>query len=229
MAQVKERQRRFELPEMEGALARWYAQNRGSASQVAAYREQASQLTAGLPDGARVLEVAPGPGYLAIEIARLGRFPVTALDISHTFVEIATEHARQAGVRVDFRQGDVAGMPFEAGSFDLIVCQAAFKNFPRPVAALDEMHRVLRPGGTAVIQDMRRDASIGEIAEEVRGMRAGRLNALLTWGALFGLKFRAYSPARFAALVARSAFDRCDIRPEGIGMEIRLPKRGPGA
>ena len=227
--QVKERQRRFKLPEMEGAMACWYAQNRGSASQLATYRAQAAQLTADLPNGARVLEVAPGPGYLAIEIARLGRFHVTALDISHTFVGIASGHARQAGVEVDFRQGDVAAMPFEAGSFDLVVCQAAFKNFTRPVAALDEMHRVLRPGGTAVIQDMRSDASGAEIAEEVRGMGAGRLNALLTRAALTGLKRRAYSPARFANLVAESAFDRCDIRPDGIGMEVRLPRPRAGA
>jgi len=44
-----------------------------------------------------VLEVAPGPGYLAVEMARWGRLRVTGLDISHTMVEIATEHARKAG------------------------------------------------------------------------------------------------------------------------------------
>ena len=51
-------------------MARWYARVRGSGSQIEAYRKQAGQLTAGLPSGARVLEVAPGPGYLAIEMAR---------------------------------------------------------------------------------------------------------------------------------------------------------------
>ena len=99
-----------------------------------------------------MLEVAPGPGYLAIEIARLGRFHVTGLDISRSFVEIASENARQAAVSVDFRHGDAASMPFDAQSFDLIVCQASFKNFAQPGSALDEMHRVLRRGGTAVIQ-----------------------------------------------------------------------------
>ncbi len=80
---------RFKGPEMEGPIARWYARVRGSQSQLEAYRKQASQLTAGLPQGARVLEVAPGPGYLAIEIARLGGFQVTGLDIS-TFTTTAT-------------------------------------------------------------------------------------------------------------------------------------------
>ncbi|PSK65163.1 hypothetical protein B0E53_02902 [Micromonospora sp. MH33] len=59
------------LPEMEGATARWYARNRGSAAQLAEYRRQAARLAEGLPAGAAVLEVAPGPGYLA---ARSGRW-----------------------------------------------------------------------------------------------------------------------------------------------------------
>ena len=104
---------RIKGPEMEGAVARWYAKVRSSGSQIEEYRKQAAQLTEGLPAGAKVLEVAPGPGYLAVEIARLG-FQVTALDISRTFVQIGSENASQAGVTVDFRQGDAAVMPFEA-------------------------------------------------------------------------------------------------------------------
>ena len=145
--EITERRWRFKGPEMEGVVARWYAGIRGSGKQVEEYRKQAARLTAGLPDGARILEVAPGPGYLAIEMARLGRFRVTGLDISRTFVEIATEKAEQAGVSADFHQGDVARMPFEADTFDLVVCQAAFKNFTQPVSALAEMHRVLRAAG----------------------------------------------------------------------------------
>src|SRR5579864_9095031 len=66
----------------------------------------------GLPSGARVLEVAPGPGFFAIELAKLGKYTITGLDISRTFVEIATKNARQAGVTVDFQQGNAAAMPF---------------------------------------------------------------------------------------------------------------------
>ena len=97
---------RFKGPEMEGAVARWYARVRGSGSQIEGYRKQAAQLTEGLPAGAKVLEVAPGPGYLAIEMSRLGRAQVTGLDISRTFVQIASENARVAGVDVDFLRGD---------------------------------------------------------------------------------------------------------------------------
>ena len=218
------RQKRFKvIPEMQGALARWYARQRGSASQLAAYRAQAAQLTAGLPPGADVLEVAPGPGYLAVELARRG-CQVTGLDISRSFVEIARQHARQAGVRVDFRRGDAASLPFAAESFDLVVCQAAFKNFTRPLSALDEMHRVLRPGGTAVIHDLRRDASAADIGREVGGMSLGRLSGRMTRWALRMLRRRAYTPAQFERLAADSAFHTCDVRTQGVGMEVRLPR-----
>jgi ubiquinone/menaquinone biosynthesis C-methylase UbiE len=221
------RQKRFKMvPEMEGAMARWYARQRRSGSQVEGYRKQAAQLTEGLPSGADVLEVAPGPGYLAIEIARLGRFHVTGLDISRTFVDIATGNARQAAVGVDFRHGDAASMPFDAESFDLVVCQAAFKNFTRPGSALDEMHRVLRSGGTAVIQDMSRDARGADIDQEVARMELARLNAFMTRSTLTMLRRRAFSRAGFERLVAETAFRTCDIRTEGIGMEVRLKKRG---
>ncbi len=209
---------------MEGMIARWYARTRGSASQIAQWRAQAAELTADLPDGAGILEVAPGPGYLAIEIARLGRFHVTGLDISHTFVEIAGANARREGVSVDFRQGDASAMPFPDDSFDLIVCQAAFKNFSRPDAALAEMYRVLRPGGTAVIHDMRKEASNAAIRAEVAGMRLGPVTAFMTRGALRSLRHRAYAREHFQRLAAASPFGGCAIEAQGIGMEVRLHK-----
>jgi ubiquinone/menaquinone biosynthesis C-methylase UbiE len=221
---METRRWRLKGPEMEGPIARWYARVRGSQSQIEAYRKQGAQLTAGLLDGAKVLEVAPGPGYLSIEMARLRRLRVTALDISHTFVEIGSENARRAGVTVDFRQGDVASMPFEAASFDLIVCQAAFKNFALPRTALGEMHRVLGAGGTAVIQDMSHDATHAAIEEEVRGMDLGRLSSFMTKATLERLRKRAYSPLRFELLVAESPFQTCEITTAGIGLEVRLKK-----
>ncbi|HEX3508698.1 MAG TPA: class I SAM-dependent methyltransferase [Candidatus Dormibacteraeota bacterium] len=225
--EMTERRWRFKGPEMEGLIARWYAGIRGSGKQLAEYRKQAAAFTAGLPDGAHILEVAPGPGYLAIEMSRLGSFRVTALDISRTFVEIANKKARQAGVGVDFHQGDVASMPFEADTFDLIVCQAAFKNFTQPVSALAEMHRVLRAGGKAVIDDMRSDASHADIESEVRKMELGRLGSFTTKGTLEMLRRRAYSPARFERLVAQSPFRTCVIQTAGIGLEVQLAKSRP--
>ena len=57
-----QRHKRWSMPQMEGTLARWYAQQRRSASQMDTYRTQAKQLSERVSSGAHVLEVAPGPG-----------------------------------------------------------------------------------------------------------------------------------------------------------------------
>jgi ubiquinone/menaquinone biosynthesis C-methylase UbiE len=215
---------RRRLPRMEGAMARWYTKQRGSASQLRTYREQAAQLTERLPAGAAILEIAPGPGYLAVELARSGRFQVTGVDLSHTFVDIANAYARTQGVRVTVRQGDAENLPFPENSFDLTVCQAAFKNFGQPVVALDEMYRVLRPGGTAVIHDMSHESTPADIHAEVARMQASRLNAVLVRRTLGLLRLRAASVARWRELAALSRFGSATITRYGITTEVRLTK-----
>jgi len=71
-----------------------------------------------------VLEVAPGPGFFAIELAKLGDFKITGLDLSRTFVEIAMENAGNAGAKIDFRLGNSSAMPFASESFDFIPVHA---------------------------------------------------------------------------------------------------------
>ncbi|RSM38725.1 class I SAM-dependent methyltransferase [Amycolatopsis balhimycina DSM 5908] len=215
--------RKHKVPEMEGFQARWYAKNRGTEAQLAQYRRQAAEVTAGLADGAEILEVAPGPGFFAVELAKLG-FRVTGLDISHTMVEIALEEARKAGVDVGFRQGDVTNAPFAAESFDFLVCQAAFKNFRQPVAALNEMHRVLRPGGFAVIQDLNHEATGADIQRDVAGMNLGAVSGFTVRQTLGWLRRRAFTPAQFEALAAESVFGGCSVTTDGIGLEVRLTR-----
>ncbi|MGH7920875.1 MAG: class I SAM-dependent methyltransferase [Candidatus Dormibacteraceae bacterium] len=220
---------RFRLPEMEGSAARRYDRLRGTSAQQAETRARAEQLSRGLREGAGVLEIAPGPGRFAIEMARHGA-RVTGFDISQTMVEIARGHAEEAQVEVDFHQGDATSLPFPDRSFDLVVCQAAFKNFPHPVEVLNEMHRVLRPGARAVIDDMRREATLGDIRQEVRRMQVAALTGVMTTAILWGLRRRARTVSAFFRLAEESAFDDCTIRTEGIGLEVRLTRDldGPG-
>jgi ubiquinone/menaquinone biosynthesis C-methylase UbiE len=206
---------------MEGPLATWYAKN--TASALPEFVALAREIAAGLDRGDWVLEVAPGPGYLAIELARLG-LEVTGLDVSRTFVRIASEEAAKAGLKATFRQGDAAELPFEADSFDFVVCRAAFKNFSNPLRALQEMRRVLRPGGRALIIDMRRDATDGAIDDEVSKMRLGPIDAFVTRGVLRSLRRRAYSHADLTRMVAQSGFGASKINAGPIGFEVRLSR-----
>ena len=171
----------------------------------------------------RPAQVAPGPGYLAIQIAKLGRYQVTGLDISHSFVRIARENAATSGVEIDFRQGDAARMPFPDALFDHVVCMAAFKNFSDPVGALNEIHRVLKPARTASIYDLRKDASLKEIDEEVQGMNLSALNSVLTkWTFRVMLLRTAYHRDALERMAAQSLFRTCEIVEKGIGFEMRL-------
>jgi ubiquinone/menaquinone biosynthesis C-methylase UbiE len=203
---------------MEGSIARWYEKN--TRKSMEEFRKDADRLKAFLPDGGDVLEVAPGPGFLAIEMARDSRIHVTGLDISRTFVELARKNAAEAGVRADFQLGNASQMPFADKSFDLLVCRAAFKNFSEPEKALREMRRVLRPGGTGVIIDLRRDASMTEVKHEVDGMHLGAVNRVLTTGAFrFMLLKRAYTKPELEKMLDRAGFNTVEVRTSGIGME----------
>jgi ubiquinone/menaquinone biosynthesis C-methylase UbiE len=115
-------------------------------------------------------------------------------------------------------------MPFADGSFDLVVCQAAFKNFRHPVSALNEMHRVLRDGGVAVIQDLRKEASSADIDHEIDNQSLGALSAFITKRVLGWLRTRAYSVTQWERLVAESHFRTAEIKAGGIGLEVRLKR-----
>jgi ubiquinone/menaquinone biosynthesis C-methylase UbiE len=208
---------------MEGMLAAWYAKN--TAQDLPQFEACAARIAAHLRPGSRVLEVAPGPGYLAIALARLGPYRIAGLDISRSFVRIAAENAATAGVEVEFRHGDAAAIPYPADTFDFIVCRAAFKNFSDPVGALGEMHRALRRGGETLIIDMRNDASNEAIDDTVDAMKLGRINALITRAIFkYSLRKRAYSKADYQRMAAATPFRSAEIREEPIGFDVWLRK-----
>lgn len=208
---------------MEGAVAAWYAKS--TRRDLDEFRDLARRLSGGLPPGSKILEVAPGPGYLAIELGKLGRYEITGLDISRTFVAMAAQNAAAEGVPVDFRQGDAAHMPFEADTFDQIVCRAAFKNFSQPVLALREMHRVLRPGGQAQIIDLSKDTPRQAIDEFIHKTDRGRVNSwLMKWTFRLMLLKRAYTRRDFEGFIAASGFPSSDIQERNLGFDITLRK-----
>ena len=210
---------------MDGMIATWYAKN--TEKNLEDYRKDALKIAGQIPQGGAVLDLAQGPGYLSIQLAKLGDYKITGLDISAKFVEIAQAKARQAGVNIDFRQGDASDMPFEEATFDFIVCRAAFKNFSQPVQALDEMHRVLKPGGKASIIDLRNDLSSETINRLVADMQLGWIDALITkWTFKHMLVKRAYPKQRFIEFAGHSRFKTCEIVDDPVGLEVRLEKSG---
>jgi ubiquinone/menaquinone biosynthesis C-methylase UbiE len=211
---------------MEGGLATWYAKI--TRKDLSEFDRLARELVQVLPRNSRILEIAPGPGYLCIALAKLGPFKVTGLDISQSFVRMASLSAKREGVVARFIHGSASDIPLEDGLFDLIVCRAAFKNFSEPLKALNEMHRVLKPEGRAVIIDLRKDASWDEIVAYVDGLKISRTSA---WMTKFTFKHmllqRAYTEGQMTSLVGESEFKSCEILRTPVGMEVNLIRQQP--
>jgi ubiquinone/menaquinone biosynthesis C-methylase UbiE len=207
---------------MHGVIASWYANGaKRRMDQYSTWAKRAAELA----PGNEILEVAPGPGYFSIELAKRGPYLITGLDISESFVKIARANAESAGVDVDFRHGNASEMPFPDNRFDFVFCSAAFKNFTDPVGALREMHRVLKPGGKAQVVDLRKDASREEIDSEVDRIGGSGLNKFLIRFTFHNMLLkRAYARQQIEEFVSQTGFRSVEIAQNAIGMEILLTK-----
>jgi len=123
------------------------------------YKGIASDIAATAPPRARVLEVGCGPGHLSIALARDHGLLVTGLDLDPAMIERARSnaegHAHTVESKPEFVLGDVAALPFDDGSFDLVVSTLSMHHWSEPAAGLAEIARVMRLGGSALIWDLR--------------------------------------------------------------------------
>jgi ubiquinone/menaquinone biosynthesis C-methylase UbiE len=102
----------------------------------------------------RVLEVACGPGFLALAFAKRCREAV-GLDLTDAPLAIAEKNRCERGLaNARFQRGDADRMPFADGEFDVVVCRFAFHHFEEPGRVLREMARVCRPQGKVAVEDL---------------------------------------------------------------------------
>lgn len=121
---------------------------------------------AGVRNGTSVLDVASGPGYVAVAARQRGAQP-TGIDFSPDMV--VASRAAHPGIR--FEQGDAEALPFEDASFDTVICAFGMLHFARPGQALAEAWRVLRPGGRIAFTVWRTPAKgslFGTIGEAIQ-------------------------------------------------------------
>ena len=102
----------------------------------------------------RVLEVATGPGYVAMGFAAVAR-EVVGVDLTEAPLAIAEQRRQEQGLHnVRFQLADASRLPFADGEFDVVVCRLAFHHFAQPPRMLREMVRVCTPQGTVAVEDI---------------------------------------------------------------------------
>jgi ubiquinone/menaquinone biosynthesis C-methylase UbiE len=129
-------------------------------------KEIASDLVSRIPNG-RILDVGTGPGRLLVEIHRLNPdLELFGLDISAAMIEQAMNNL--ASIRAEIQEGSIQSTTYPPGSFDGITCTGSFYLWDHPVACLNEIWRILRPGGSAYLYETHRQYDRGRLRQVVR-------------------------------------------------------------
>jgi demethylmenaquinone methyltransferase/2-methoxy-6-polyprenyl-1,4-benzoquinol methylase len=127
---------------------------------------------------ARALDLATGTGDIAFALAARGA-RVVGLDITSRMIELArAKPVRENGSRPAFLVGDMLALPFPSASFDIVTTGYGLRNVPNLTMAIQEIERVLSPGGQLLSLDFNRPAN--------RLVRAAYLAYLTVIGALLG-------------------------------------------
>lgn len=118
---------------------------------IAYVRDRAERMLP-KPRYERVLEVGCGTGFFILNLWQAGYVgEAHVTDISTGMLKVCAENARRLGCDLRPRVADAEGLPYEDGTFDLVVGHAFLHHLPDPEAGLAEMYRVLAPGGAAFI------------------------------------------------------------------------------
>jgi len=199
---------------------------------AAFHRAHAAELRAMIADlplrpGAHVLDMACGDGaytcWLAERVAPAGR--VVGVDLSPAYLGLASRLAAEspAAANVSFQRGDIAGLPFADGSFDLVWCAQSMYSLPDPQAALRELRRVTKPGGRVAIfeNDTLHHLILPWPPELELAVRQAQLDAL---------RASSSEPARFyigrdlCAAFADVGLEECIVRPYSSARQAPLDR-----
>ncbi len=174
-----------------------------------------------------VLDIGTGPGRLLIELhKKCPHLKLTGIDLSGAMVSLANRNIAKAGLSCAIRvcEANAAHMPFSDGSFDLAISTGSMHHWKDPVLGLNEVFRVLKSGGHALMYDI-----VGDPPAQVKRRvihEFGRPAAALLWVHAFEEPF--YTCESFEALARSSAFGQGRIRFAGMMACLALTKKGQG-
>jgi SAM-dependent methyltransferase len=120
----------------------------------------------GIGPGMRVLDVAAGTGNASLPAARAGA-DVTASDLTPELLEAGRRRADAAGLSIDWVEADAEHLPFEDGSFDVVISAIGAMFAPHHQQTADELVRVCRPGGTIGLLNWTPEGLIGTLLRTI--------------------------------------------------------------
>ena len=191
------------------------------------YEIMAEDISGFCGDRGSVLDIGTGPGRLLIELhKRRSGQRLTGIDLSAAMVSLANRNIAKAGLDHAIRvcEANAALMPFPDDSFDLVISTGSIHHWKDPVFGLNEVFRVLKPGGHALMYDV-----VGDTPAQVKRQvihEFGRLTAALLWIHAFAEPF--YTCESFEALARSSVFEQGRIRFAGMMACLALTKKGQG-
>ncbi|MBA1138960.1 class I SAM-dependent methyltransferase [Mesorhizobium neociceri] len=169
---------------------------------IAATRELIGQM--GLKPGARLLDIGSGVGGPARFAANNAGADVTGIDLTQSYVDIATSLSKRVGMadKVRFVQGSALDMPFSNKSFDTAMILHVGMNLPDKKKLMSEAARVLKPRGVFAVYDVMR-------------LKAGALTYPLPWASDESMSFVA-TPDDYRSAAAAAGFSVTAERPRGV-------------
>lgn len=173
--------------------------------------------------GERVLDVACGTGIVARQAApRVGADgQVVALDMNPAMLAVASALSAPSGATITWQEGNAMALPFPDGAFDVVLCQHGLQFVPDRAGAVREMHRVLAPGGRAlviVLQALERHPVFEALMESVAHHLSLPISAVMT-------PFALYDADALRTLFTTAGFKKVDILPESTTVRFLEPER----
>lgn len=121
------------------------------------YRSIAKKALKLKPDANDIVDIGTGPGFIAIQLAKLTGKKIKAVDLAPNMLKKANELAAKEGVQIETIEADCRKLPFKDASIDLVVSNSLIHMFEDVLPFFKELKRIVRPGGKALIQDFRRN------------------------------------------------------------------------
>lgn len=186
------------------------------------YERVAEDVAKFCPSG-DLLDIGTGPGWLLLRIQnKLPAMRLTGLDISPSMVDKARSNMVEAGQEkaIEIIEGGAADLPFPASSFDCVVSTGSIHHWKDNPASLNEIHRILRPGGCALLYDLVSNTPPPVLREARREF--GHLNILLLWLHAFEEPF--HTVKDFGNLAEGTAFENSAHDFVGVMCRIVLKR-----